>query len=153
MVLIMSASPLVPSSLLGNNLGLMATPWWFMAGTICCPILAIQLRSLSELMVLIMSASPLVDGDALVVVGQNNVSFHTRNSAEIPLGAHGADYVCESTGILLTAEKEFEVEGDALVVDGQNNVLSHTRSSAEIPFEAHGADYVCESMGIFLTTE
>ena len=59
MVLIMSASPLVSSSLLGNNLGLMATPWWFMAGTMCCPILAIQLRSLSELMVLIMSASPL----------------------------------------------------------------------------------------------
>ena len=77
--------------------------------------------------------------------------YHTRNSAEIPLGAHGADYVCESTGIFLTTDKIFKADGDSLVVDGQINAVSLTRNSAEFPFGAHGADYVCESTGLFLT--
>ena len=54
-----------------------------------------------------------------MVDGQNNVSSHTRNSVKIPLGALGADYVCESTGILLAAEKEFEVDENSWVAAGQ----------------------------------
>ena len=42
--------------------------------------------------------------------GQNNALSHTRKSAVIPVGAHGADEVCESTGIFLTPMKEFDVE-------------------------------------------
>ncbi|CAE7021391.1 GAPC1, partial [Symbiodinium sp. CCMP2456] len=30
---------------------------------------------------------------------------HTRDPAEIPFGEHGAEYVCESTGVFLTTEK------------------------------------------------
>merc|ERR1712205_261412 len=30
---------------------------------------------------------------------------HTREPAEIPFAAHGAEYVCESTGVFLTTEK------------------------------------------------
>merc|ERR1711933_403261 len=30
---------------------------------------------------------------------------HTRDPAEIPFKEHGADYVCESTGVFLTTEK------------------------------------------------
>merc|ERR1711933_692128 len=30
---------------------------------------------------------------------------HTRDPAEIPFAEHGADYVCESTGVFLTTEK------------------------------------------------
>ena len=63
----------------------------------------------------------------------------TRNSAEIPFGAHGADFVCDSTGIFLTIVKELVIVGDPLVVDGQINAWSPTRKSAETPFGAHGA--------------
>merc|ERR1711920_267105 len=49
-----------------------------------------------------------VDGDSLVVDGKKIALSHTRDPAEIPFGEHGAEYVCESTGVFLTAEK---VEG------------------------------------------
>ena len=65
--------PLVNSSLLKSDLGVMTTPWWLMDKAMRCPI--------------------------------------TRNSAEIPFGAHGADYVCESTGIFLTIGKELVMIG------------------------------------------
>merc|ERR1711988_565439 len=45
------------------------------------------------------------DGDSLVVDGQKIALSHTRDPAEIPFGANGADYVCESTGVFLTTEK------------------------------------------------
>jgi len=46
-----------------------------------------------------------VDGDSLVVDGQKIALSHTRDPAEIPFGEHGAEYVCESTGVFLTTEK------------------------------------------------
>merc|ERR1712190_495383 len=46
-----------------------------------------------------------VDGDSLVVDGHKIALSHTRDPAEIPFGANGADYVCESTGVFLTTEK------------------------------------------------
>jgi phosphoglycerate kinase len=45
-----------------------------------------------------------VDGDSLVVDGQKIALSHTRDPAEIPFGKHGADYVCESTGVFLTTD-------------------------------------------------
>merc|ERR1719445_675458 len=44
-------------------------------------------------------------GDSLVIDGQTVALSHTRDPAEIPFGANGADYVCESTGVFLTTEK------------------------------------------------
>ena len=44
------------------------------------------------------------DGDALVIDGQKVALSHTRDPAEIPFGEHGAEYVCESTGVFLTAD-------------------------------------------------
>jgi len=46
-----------------------------------------------------------VDGDSLVVDGHKIALSHTRDPADIPFAAHGADYVCESTGVFLTTEK------------------------------------------------
>merc|ERR1712060_820692 len=46
-----------------------------------------------------------VDGDSLVVDGKKIALSHTRDPAEIPFGEHGAQYVCESTGVFLTTEK------------------------------------------------
>merc|ERR1712063_66026 len=46
-----------------------------------------------------------VDGDSLVIDGQKVALSHTRDPAEIPFGANGADYVCESTGVFLTTKK------------------------------------------------
>jgi glyceraldehyde 3-phosphate dehydrogenase len=46
-----------------------------------------------------------VDGDSLVIDGHKVALSHTRDPAEIPFAAHGADYVCESTGVFLTTEK------------------------------------------------
>merc|ERR1719492_325551 len=46
-----------------------------------------------------------MDGDALVIDGKKVALSHTRDPAEIPFAAHGAEYVCESTGVFLTAEK------------------------------------------------
>ena len=46
-----------------------------------------------------------VDGDSLVIDGQKVALSHTRDPAEIPFGEHGAEYVCESTGVFLTTEK------------------------------------------------
>ena len=45
------------------------------------------------------------DGDSLVVDGQKIALSHTRDPAEIPFGEHGAEYVCESTGVFLTTER------------------------------------------------
>merc|ERR1719428_2373154 len=46
-----------------------------------------------------------VDGDSLVIDGHKVALSHTRDPAEIPFAEHGADYVCESTGVFLTTEK------------------------------------------------
>merc|ERR1712050_170566 len=46
-----------------------------------------------------------VDGDSLVIDGTKVALSHTRDSAEIPFAEHGAEYVCESTGMFLTTEK------------------------------------------------
>jgi len=46
-----------------------------------------------------------VDGDSLVIDGKKVALSHTRDPAEIPFKAHGAEYVCESTGVFLTDEK------------------------------------------------
>jgi len=46
-----------------------------------------------------------VDGDSLVIDGHKVALSHTRDPAEIPFAAHGAEYVCESTGVFLTTEK------------------------------------------------
>lgn len=45
------------------------------------------------------------DGDNLVIDGKRVAISHTRDPKEIPFKAHGAEYVCESTGAFLTAEK------------------------------------------------
>jgi len=45
------------------------------------------------------------DGDSLVIDGQKVALSHTRDPAEIPFAEHGAEYVCESTGVFLTGEK------------------------------------------------
>jgi len=45
------------------------------------------------------------DGDSLVVDGLKVALSHTRDPAEIPFTENGAEYVCESTGVFLTAEK------------------------------------------------
>merc|ERR1712137_793811 len=45
------------------------------------------------------------DGDSLVIDGHKVALSHTRDPAEIPFIAHGAEYVCESTGVFLTTEK------------------------------------------------
>merc|ERR1712048_149442 len=45
------------------------------------------------------------DGDSLVVDGKEITLSHTRDPAEIPFKEHGAEYVCESTGVFLTEEK------------------------------------------------
>merc|ERR1712151_1440673 len=37
--------------------------------------------------------------------GQKVALSHTRDPAEIPFTEHGAEYVCESTGVFLTTEK------------------------------------------------
>jgi len=42
------------------------------------------------------------DGDALVIDGKKVALSHTRDPADIPFAANGADYVCESTGVFLT---------------------------------------------------
>jgi glyceraldehyde 3-phosphate dehydrogenase len=46
-----------------------------------------------------------VDGDSLVIDGLRVALSKTRDPAEIPFGSHGAEYVCESTGVFLTTEK------------------------------------------------
>ena len=45
------------------------------------------------------------DGEFLVVDGKRIAVSHTRDPAEIPFAEHGAEYVCESTGQFLTADK------------------------------------------------
>jgi glyceraldehyde 3-phosphate dehydrogenase len=45
------------------------------------------------------------DGDSLVIDGHKVQLSHTRDPAEIPFGAAGAEYVCESTGVFLTQDK------------------------------------------------
>merc|ERR1719446_610277 len=46
-----------------------------------------------------------VDGDNLIINGQTVKTTHTRDPAEIPFADMGVDYLCESTGVFLTAEK------------------------------------------------
>jgi len=41
----------------------------------------------------------------LVIDGKKVALSHTRDPAEIPFSKHGAEYVCESTGVFLTTEK------------------------------------------------
>merc|ERR1712039_739953 len=45
------------------------------------------------------------DGDSLVIDGVKVALSHTRDPAEIPFTEHGAEYVCESTGVFPTTEK------------------------------------------------
>lgn len=45
-----------------------------------------------------------VEGDDLVINGQRVKTTHYRNPNEIPWKALGVDYLCESTGVFLTAE-------------------------------------------------
>ena len=45
-----------------------------------------------------------VDGENLVIDGVKVATTHTRSPAEIPFGAMGAEYVCESTGAFLTQD-------------------------------------------------
>nr|BAG11484.1 glyceraldehyde-3-phosphate dehydrogenase [Lepidodinium chlorophorum] len=45
------------------------------------------------------------DGDSLIIDGHKVALSHTRDPSEIPFGKYGADYVCESTGVFLTADK------------------------------------------------
>merc|ERR1719446_1509029 len=46
-----------------------------------------------------------VDGDNLIINGQTVKTTHARDPAEIPFAAMGVDYLCESTGVFLTADK------------------------------------------------
>mmetsp|Transcript_10736 Transcript_10736/g.14861 ORF Transcript_10736/g.14861 Transcript_10736/m.14861 type:complete len:377 (+) Transcript_10736:86-1216(+) len=43
--------------------------------------------------------------DGLIIDGTLTPTFHTRNPGEIPFVEFGAEYICESTGAFLTAEK------------------------------------------------
>jgi len=45
-----------------------------------------------------------VDGDDLVINGKRVKTTHARNPSEIPWKALGVEYLCESTGVFLTAE-------------------------------------------------
>lgn len=45
-----------------------------------------------------------VKGDDLIINGQTIKTTHIREPSEIPWGAMGVDYLCESSGQLLTAE-------------------------------------------------
>ena len=45
-----------------------------------------------------------VNGDDMIINGQTVKTTHSRNPAEIPWGGMGVDYLCESTGVFLTAE-------------------------------------------------
>ena len=45
------------------------------------------------------------EGGSLVIDGVKVALSHTRDPAEIPFKEHGAEYVCESTGVFLTMEK------------------------------------------------
>jgi len=45
------------------------------------------------------------DGDSLIIDGNRVALSKTRDPKEIPFGEYGADYVCESTGQFLTADK------------------------------------------------
>merc|ERR1712094_37526 len=43
--------------------------------------------------------------DGLLIDGVLTPTTHTRDPSEIPFGAMGAEYICESTGAFLTADK------------------------------------------------
>eukprot|EP01037_Dinobryon_pediforme_P019172 gene19172-19545_t len=45
-----------------------------------------------------------VDGDDLIINGQRVKTTHARNPSDIPWKALGVEYLCESTGVFLTAE-------------------------------------------------
>jgi len=46
-----------------------------------------------------------VDGDSLMIDGNQVKFFASKSPSEIPWGSVGADYVCESTGVFTTTEK------------------------------------------------
>merc|ERR1711924_583023 len=50
-----------------------------------------------------MGTDPTADG--LMIDGVLTPTTHTRDPSEIPFGAMGAEYICESTGAFLTADK------------------------------------------------
>merc|ERR1719408_584969 len=45
-----------------------------------------------------------VDGDTMIINGQKVMTTHTRKPEEIPWKALGVEYLCESTGVFLTAD-------------------------------------------------
>ncbi len=45
------------------------------------------------------------EGDTLIVNGKKIQLFHEKDPTNIPWGNAGADIVCESTGVFLTADK------------------------------------------------
>jgi len=45
-----------------------------------------------------------IDGDSLIINGQKVTTTHARDPKEIPWKALGVEYLCESTGVFLTAE-------------------------------------------------
>jgi len=45
-----------------------------------------------------------VDGDNMIINGKTVKTTHARNPSEIPWKALGVEYLCESTGVFLTAE-------------------------------------------------
>ncbi len=45
------------------------------------------------------------DGDYLIINGKRIETVHTYNPSDIQWGKRGVDYVCESTGVFLTAER------------------------------------------------
>jgi len=60
------------------------------------------------------STSVANDRELLVVNGVEIAVFHEKDPAQIPWGAAGADYVCESTGVFTAKEKaELHLQGGA----------------------------------------
>jgi len=45
-----------------------------------------------------------VNGDDMIINGQTVKTTHSRNPSDIPWGDLGVDYLCESTGVFLTAD-------------------------------------------------
>mmetsp|Transcript_14031 Transcript_14031/g.20748 ORF Transcript_14031/g.20748 Transcript_14031/m.20748 type:complete len:377 (-) Transcript_14031:32-1162(-) len=70
-----------------------------------------------------------VDGMDLIINGQKVPTSHTRNPAEIPFKAMGAQYVCESTGAFLTkdsVQSHFKAGAKKIVFSAPAKDDSHT---------------------------